>query len=274
MDLCRTKYPIMLVHGMGYRDRKYLNYWGRIPKRLEQNGAEIFYGNQDANATIEENARQLEKRLDEILEITGAEKVNIIAHSKGGLEARYLISTLKRNEQIASLSTISTPHNGSVTVKKLLEFPEIIIKTTGKTVDFFMKICGDKNPDTCKVFYQLSSDFAEKFNACNPDSENIYYQSFGFAMKNSFSDIFMIIPHFVVSRIEGENDGLLSENAVKWTNYQGTYKSVSLRGISHCDEVDMRRLKFTLKNSDNNYEISDITDFYISLVKNLKLNGF
>ena len=52
----KTKYPILLVHGMGFRDRKILNYWGRIPKKLKENGNIIYYGEQEAHATIESTA--------------------------------------------------------------------------------------------------------------------------------------------------------------------------------------------------------------------------
>ena len=47
LNNCKTKYPILMVHGMGFRDRKYFNYWGRIPKILKENGADIYYGHQD-----------------------------------------------------------------------------------------------------------------------------------------------------------------------------------------------------------------------------------
>ncbi|MBY6921890.1 triacylglycerol lipase, partial [Clostridium botulinum] len=47
-DICKTKYPIVLVHGVGFRDLKYINYWGRIPKELIRNGATVYYGNQEA----------------------------------------------------------------------------------------------------------------------------------------------------------------------------------------------------------------------------------
>ena len=42
--VCATKYPILLVHGVCFRDFKHLNYWGRIPKELEKNGATVYYG--------------------------------------------------------------------------------------------------------------------------------------------------------------------------------------------------------------------------------------
>ena len=42
-----------------------------------------------------------------------SEPVNLIAHSMGGLDARYLISRLGMADQVRSLTTISTPHRGS-----------------------------------------------------------------------------------------------------------------------------------------------------------------
>lgn len=33
-DMCRTRYPLLLVHGVGFRDLRYFNYWGRIPREL------------------------------------------------------------------------------------------------------------------------------------------------------------------------------------------------------------------------------------------------
>ncbi len=43
-EICKTRYPILLVHGVFFRDFRYLNYWGRIPKELQRNGATVFYG--------------------------------------------------------------------------------------------------------------------------------------------------------------------------------------------------------------------------------------
>lgn len=31
----RLKYPLLMVHGMGFRDNRVISYWGRIPKALE-----------------------------------------------------------------------------------------------------------------------------------------------------------------------------------------------------------------------------------------------
>ncbi len=46
-DECRTRYPVVLVHGAGFRDLKWPVYWGRIPNALIRNGASVYYGLQD-----------------------------------------------------------------------------------------------------------------------------------------------------------------------------------------------------------------------------------
>ena len=56
-----------MVHGMGFRDRKHLCYWGRIPKALESRGANVFFGHQDAVGSVEGNADTIAKSLDKVL---------------------------------------------------------------------------------------------------------------------------------------------------------------------------------------------------------------
>ena len=138
MLLCKTRYPVLLVHGMGFRDRKFFNYWGRIPKALENHGCKVFYGNQDANATVHDNAVMIQKSLDYALKESGSDKVNIIAHSKGGIDSRYMISSLGEYERVASLSTVDSPHHGSETVDFMMKFPDILVKATGRITDLFM----------------------------------------------------------------------------------------------------------------------------------------
>ena len=66
------KYPILLVHGMGFRDYRNICYWGRIPKILEQMGCTVFFGNQDSNADVKTNGRHIAQRINSIVKETGA----------------------------------------------------------------------------------------------------------------------------------------------------------------------------------------------------------
>ncbi|HEX9062781.1 MAG TPA: alpha/beta fold hydrolase [Clostridia bacterium] len=264
-DRCKTKYPIILIHGSGFRDYKYLNYWGRIPKALEAEGADIYYGGQDSWGAIEHNANIIKNNILNAMLKTGSEKVNLIAHSKGGLEARYMICELGMDQAIASLTTISTPHHGSKTIDIFYNFPASLYKFVAFFVNFYFKILGDKKPDFYTASRQLSTYHCEKFNENFPNSRSIHYQSYSSVMKNSFSDIFMTIPHFVVKLIEGDNDGLVTPNSAKWGDFKGLISGKTKRGISHADIVDFRRMNFSK---------IDIRDVYIGIVEDLKIKGF
>lgn len=253
------KYPVLFVHGMGFHDSRLISYWGRIPGVFENKGVPVYYGFQDSNADIETNGLHIANRIDEIIKESGANKIHIIAHSKGGLDCRYAISALGKGEKVASLTTVSTPHHGSKTVDLLMKLPDSLVKFAGVCTDFVFRVLGDKNPNSYKVFHSFTTKEARAFNEKYVNDEKVYYQSYAFVMKNAFSDIFMCIPNIVVSIVEGENDGLLTPEAVKWGEFKGVYKGAGRRGISHCDEVDMRRRAFLKKNGDG---VSDILEVY------------
>ncbi len=265
------KYPVLLVHGMGFRDNKLINYWGRIPKTLEREGCRIYYGTQDSNGSVETNGETVAKRIAEILEEEKTDKVNIIAHSKGGLDARYAMSTLGMGKSVASLTTISTPHNGSRTMDAVMGFPKWALKAGSFVADLWFRILGDKRPATYKVLELFSTEGARRFNESNPDCEGVFYQSYAFAMKRASSDIFMLASNLFVSVFDGENDGLLPPAAVKWGEFRGTFYGAGRRGISHCDEVDMRRRPLSKKAGDG---VSDITDIYREIAIALEKKGF
>ena len=268
---CDTKYPIMLIHGAGFRDRKYLNYWGRIPRALEKQGAVLYYGHQDSWGSIEHNAGVLKDNLTKILDETNCEKVNIIAHSKGGLEARYMISSLGMADKVASLTTLATTHHGSKTIDLFCKLPKWLYKTAAFFTNIFFRILGDKNPDFYMASRQFTTVHMTAFNEQNPDSPSVYYQSYAAVMRNPFSDIFMFWPNLFVWLIEGENDGLVTPKSAEWTNFKGILRGTTRRGISHADEVDVRRMNFSRKPSETG--VSDIRNFYIDIASGLKQMG-
>ena len=270
---CCLKYPLLMVHGMGFRDRKHLCYWGRIPKALESHGANVFFGHQDAVGSVEGNALTIAKSLDEVLKLTGAPKVNILAHSKGGLESRWLANH-GYADKIASITTIDTPHHGSHTVDFLMRAPKWMVKLAAKGNDLWMRILGDKHPDSLACFDILTTKTAEQFNIDNPTPSGILCQSYGFKVKGAFSDSIFCITHPIVTRFDGDNDGLVSTESMHWGNFRGVRTSTKRRGISHADVVDMRRRRFTKRAPSSENEVSDIVPFYVEVVSELKEMGY
>lgn len=147
-EICKTKYPILMVHGVFFRDFRYLNYWGRIPKELKRNGAVIYYGQQQSAASVEDSGEELAARIRQILDETGGEKVNIIAHSKGGLDSRAAISHCGMAPYVATLTTINTPHRGCIYAEYLLnKVPEAARQKIAAAYNTTLKRLGDENPD-------------------------------------------------------------------------------------------------------------------------------
>ncbi len=73
--VCATKYPILMVHGVFFRDFRYVNYWGRIPAELEKNGARIFYGDHQSAAAVADSGQEIADRIQQVLAETGLRKL-------------------------------------------------------------------------------------------------------------------------------------------------------------------------------------------------------
>lgn len=265
-----TRYPILLIHGAGFRDLKWPLYWGRIPKALTEGGAVLYYGNQDCWATIEDNAKSLKARIGMILEETEAEKVNIIAHSKGGLEARMVASSLGMGKQIASITTIGTPHHGSKTIDRILKAPDSLFNGASFAVNNWVGLIGDTKPDFYRVCRSFSTDYAAQFNADNPDVPGVYYQSYAGVMRNPCSDWNLWLSNLVVHRIEGSNDGLVTVESARWGERFTILEGSGLRGVSHYDEIDFRRRPLSKKKGTG---VADICDVYLQIVADLVERG-
>lgn len=261
-ERCKTRYPILLVHGVGARDDWKTCYWGRVPTLLRQEGATVYLGGQEAWAPIGHNSRILAGTVRRILLETGAEKINLIAHSKGGLECRCLISHLGLGDRVASLTTISTPHHGSKAMELLSILPKPLHQLVGLVADGAYLLGGDRHPDFYTVSTQLYSESCEAFNRMTPDHPGVYYQSYGSVLDRPLREPAFLLTHLLIELLEGENDGLVSTQSARWTNFQGILPGRG--GVSHIDMVDRRR-----KERGFAVEL-----FYLSLVEKLKNRGF
>lgn len=264
--ICATRYPLVLLHGIGFRDLQYFNYWGRIPKELARNGAQVYYGHQEAWGTIENNAAAIKATIEKILEETHSGKVNIIAHSKGGLDARYLISGLNMEEHIASLTTMSTPHHGSELLNILNKLPDGIYHLIASAIDANYKKLGDHAPDCYHASKQLAAGFCQEFNKKYPDSPKVYYQSYASCVKTVLGDSLLSIPNLLmIFAGASKNDGLVTIESAKWGTFKKTFVSTGRRGISHGDMIDLKR---------EDYKGFDVIEAYVEIVKELKEMGY
>ena len=259
-----TKYPILLVHGIMLKDFGRFKAFGRIEKILREAGYTVYTSDADGFGTIEGNAAQLKDQIERILTQTGSEKINLVAHSKGGLDSRYMMTHLGMRERIASLTCISTPHQGSVIATKLYALPRPIKAVVAFWLTLAYRVFGDKDPQVMRVCKQLSD---------TPDGTRIYFddtphdgvfvQSYSTTLEKSRDDFVMGIPLYFSHRFENyPSDGMVSRDSSKYGEYRGDCTDAS---VSHSEIVD-----FMAKKSKK----EKIYGFYLSLCAELAERGF
>ncbi len=171
-----TQYPIVLAHGMSGFDSLFgvVDYWHGIVWALESSGAEVFVTEVSQFNQTEVRGAQLLAQIEEIVAITGEPKVNLIGHSHGGLDCRYVAAL--RPDLVASVTTVGTPHQGA----ELADFVRDAVQegSLGETVlaglagglgTLLALLSGTSNPqDPVGALESLSSAGAAEFNATYP----------------------------------------------------------------------------------------------------------
>lgn len=266
LKICKTKYPILLVHGVFFRDSEKLNYWGRIPAELEKNGATIFYGEHQSALSVEKSAKEIAARIQEIIRVNNCEKVNIIAHSKGGLDCKYAITNLGIAPFVASFTTINTPHRGCGFADYLLEkIPQNMQLQVADTYNKTAKKLGDTTPDFMEAVSDLKAFSCEERFRQYEMPEGIYCQSFGSVLDGATHGKFPLnFSYPLVKHFDGPNDGLVSVDSFSFGERFILLTSEGKRGISHADMIDLNR---------ENIPGFDVREFYVSLVNELRMKG-
>src|SRR5271156_5579791 len=142
-----------------------VHYWRGITEAMRANGIEAITASVPAIGSIEERALKLGK---DIAAKVDGKCVNIIAHSMGGLDARYMISRLQPdNVKVLSLTTVATPHRGSA-------FADFVFGEIGKiNLPYFYKVLKILGMGT-GAFSQLTREYMqEEFNPKTPDDPTV-----------------------------------------------------------------------------------------------------
>lgn len=256
-----TKYPVVLVHGMMVKDFPFWPAFRGITDFLQKQNVTVYVSNQDGLGAIATNAVQLKEEILEILQKENCEKVNIIAHSKGGLDARYMISRLGMEKYVASLTTLSTPHHGSGLSAKLLQMPAFMAKTIAFFTDTFYRLLRDRQPDILRLGQELTAEAMESFNTAVPNAPSVYYQSFSSTAPHKKA--FLRFIPYQISRYceQDDTDGMVAVKSSQWGNYRG---SISAE-LDHFKMVGMYGRK---------KELTGVGLFYLHIIQELGHMGF
>jgi pimeloyl-ACP methyl ester carboxylesterase len=104
--------PILLVHGM--IDNRAIFRVLRRRLRRKGFGAIATVNYSPVTNDVRQAARDFAAEVEALVAVTGYERVHVIAHSLGGLIARYYVQRLGGDERVHTLVTLGTPHAGSL----------------------------------------------------------------------------------------------------------------------------------------------------------------
>ena len=171
-----TRYPIVLAHGMsGFDSIGPLDYWNGITSDLTERGAQVYLTQVSSFAASEVRGEQLLQQVEEILAISGAEKVNLIGHSHGNQSIRYVAAVIP--ERIASATSVGGATKGSpvfdlivstldLTGPQVSEGAGAVVNAVGTLIGL---AAGESLPqDSLAGFNSITTQGAADFNARYP----------------------------------------------------------------------------------------------------------
>jgi triacylglycerol lipase len=199
---------VVLAHGLlGFDEIRVggrtHDYFRGVRTRLEDDGVELHRPCVARTAAIAARAEELA----EFIRALPARRVNVVAHSMGGLDARYAISRLGLGRKVASLTTIGTPHLGT-------PIADLGAGLTGRArvLDALAALGVD-----LAAFQDLTTARMAAFNAAVPDARGVAYASVVGVAGGLRGLNPLLVPTWLwLSERAGESDGVVPATSQRW----------------------------------------------------------
>jgi len=205
----RLRFPVVLAHGiLGFDELKLGplkgQYFKGVEPRLTKLGARVYSFQVHPTAAVASRASELARAIASL----DAPRVNIVAHSMGGLDARYAASKLALQGRVASIVTVGTPHRGTPLADLgaglwlVAPATRLLLEKAGFDVD---------------GFFELTTKRMKQFNREVPDHPDIFYGSWLAKAPGLTTLTPLLLPTWQLLRAKsGDNDGLVPVASQKW----------------------------------------------------------
>jgi triacylglycerol lipase len=235
---------IVLVHGiLGFREKFGIQYFRGVAQHFTEKGHKVIAPILDPTQGIEYRGGQLRDQINAALAdgcIDPAQKTHIIAHSMGGLDSRWMLSPVNPNRiaaPIRSLTTISTPHQGSP-IADLVDAPEKLAP--------FGQLPFGPHPNLLQPaldalgisldgLRNLTTAYCKQFSATYTDNPAVAYFSVAGAGRSGLLETcapFLLFHQYIRALTGQANDGLVTVASAQWGQFDANTWSAD-----HADEV-------------------------------------
>jgi triacylglycerol lipase len=217
---------VVLVHGMGSFSVGPVDYFYRVPQLYRALGASVVVPELSMFASVESRAAALQQQLDAV-----PGPLILLAHSQGGLDARWLVSKLGYAGRVRAVVTIATPHHGSPVADLALG---LVPGPVQSAVDAIVGVLGWSLEGAREVTVQ---NMEQVFNPGVPDMPGVAYWSYsGHAAPLGIGAGWLHAPLLAtwtfLEADAGANDGMVPEASAHWGRFMGQLPA------DHMGEVD------------------------------------
>jgi triacylglycerol lipase len=222
---------------------------GGIERAIASRGHPLIISRVHPTAGIATRARQLKETILRQLDILGSqERIIVIAHSMGGMDARYMISCLGMEDRVSTLVTISTPHHGS-------SYADWCVRHLGQRLGgaSLMNFMGLD----VQAISDLTIENCAAFNERVIDSPKVRYFSISASRPWHRVPPFMLHSWRTIFDAEGPNDSLVAAKSAIWGTHLGTWPA------DHFHQINKR---FVIELKD---PTGDITPYYVKLLETI-----
>jgi triacylglycerol esterase/lipase EstA (alpha/beta hydrolase family) len=243
-----TRYPIVLMHGMAGTDEYFnvLTYYYDVVDTLDEAGFQAFTPAVDALASTPDRAAQWSAHLDALQADGWGRRFHLIAHSQGGLDARYLVGAMGEGDRVATITTIATPHHGSElgdVAEGAVDVAPAIVPLLQDAITLLTEALGLGEAELLGSLSSVTTEAVAEFNATVPDDPAVAYFSWSarscallepFCIADMQGEIvapYLVPTYRILELLAGENDGIVPTASGVWGEHLGTL------GADHFDEV-------------------------------------
>jgi triacylglycerol lipase len=213
---------IVLAHGvLGFGDElpglfqllPAIHYFNSVADHLREQGHVVLEPQVDPTGSVQDRGNQLAEKI--LKQTAPGDKVHILAHSMGGLDARHAIS--KRTDlvdRVATLVTIGTPHRGSPVA-------DAVANETGPLLDRIPHLLRQKLESNTEALHDLTTEVCRAFDDATPDAPSVRYINVAGDAAKGGNELLLFQLAAAIGNITGEiNDGVVTRGSALRTGNQ------------------------------------------------------
>ncbi len=241
-----TRYPVVLMHGAaGFGEILGIEYFFDVTDSMAEQGYLGLASVVDPIASTSDRSRQVQANLDTWVNEGQGRRFNLIGHSQGGLDARYLAGALE-DQRIVSVTTISSPHHGTPVADVtagLVDITGVDSAYIELALSTLTSAIGVPTLDYVGQLSSLTTAGMEAFNVEVPNRDDVYYASWAGRSCSAIdwacqtdNDGEIVAPYlgmtyWLIQVAAGDNDGMCPVASAQWGEFKGTIPA------DHFDEV-------------------------------------